>query len=478
MSDPEMQERLRALPSVEELLQTEPLRSAAAQSTRPLAVTAARLQIERCRMVIRDGDGVPDRADLASAATATLEQLEAPSLHPVINATGVVVHTNLGRAPLADSALAAIEQVGRGYSNLEFDLEHSVRGSRQVHVEKLICELTGAEAAFAVNNNAAAVMLAVAAIAQGSDVLISRGQLVEIGGSFRIPEILAASGARLVEVGTTNRTRLEDYDRAVGDQTAALMRVHQSNFRTVGFTEDVSVEDLCELARRRRLVMIDDLGSGVIAGTMGHAGAGERADRLAALIEEEPAARRSVAAGADLVCFSGDKLLGGPQAGVVAGRKEAVERLRSHPVARAVRIDKLSLAALESTLRLYREPRRAVEEIPVLRMLTMPEAELEARATRLRELIEETGSGSAEIEVVRTGGRVGGGALPLLELEGPAVSVRLREGRLEQLRARLHAHDPPIIARAHEGALLLDPRTMGDDELEVAAAGVRAALSS
>jgi L-seryl-tRNA(Ser) seleniumtransferase len=467
----DLQDRLRALPSVDELLKTEPLRSAAERTSRSLAVAAARSQLELTRNAIQRGNGVvPDRDELAGAAAAEVEGLAEPSLRPVINATGVVVHTNLGRAPLAEEALDAVAGAGRGYSNLELELDEGIRGSRHTHVEDLICELTGAEAGFAVNNNAAAVLLALAALARDREVVISRGQLVEIGGSFRIPEILASSGARLVEVGTTNRTRIADYERAIRPGTAALMRVHTSNFRVAGFTEEVAIGPLCELAHRHELPVIDDLGSGVLDHDALDAALGN-------LLREEPSARRSIAAGAHVVCFSGDKLLGGPQAGLIAGTRQVVDRLRSHPVARAVRIDKLSLAALEATLRLHRNPDRALRALPVARMLSATEEELAAGATRLCELIDRAVGKAAEVKVVLGSGCVGGGALPLVELEGPVVSVTPASGGLDELQARLRSQRPPIIARVSEGALLLDPRTIADDEVEVVATGVVSALS-
>jgi L-seryl-tRNA(Ser) seleniumtransferase len=467
--DPELREHLRSLPSVDELLGTEPLRSASEGASRPLALAAARAEIETHRRRLMDGDGEQlGLAQIALLAAGRLRRLQLPSLRPVINATGVVLHTNLGRAPLAEGAIRQVERIARGYSNLEFDLDAGGRGRRHAHVEDLVAELTGAEAAMAVNNNAAAVLLALAALARDREVVISRGQLVEIGGSFRIPEILAASGARLVEVGTTNRTRPGDYERAIGEETAALMRVHCSNFRTVGFTEEVAIEELCKLASEHGLAVIDDLGSGVLA---------DLGEPLDGLLRDEPSARRSIAAGADVVCFSGDKLLGGPQAGVIAGERRCIERLRSHPLARALRIDKLSLAALEATLALYREPERAVESLPVLRMLSAPPSEIEARARRLLDEIEPHVEAAAEVSLVRASGRAGGGALPLLELEGPVVSVRPARSSADRLQASLRSQDPPIVARVNEGAVLLDPRTIDDAELELVAAGVVAALA-
>jgi L-seryl-tRNA(Ser) seleniumtransferase len=353
----------------------------------------------------------------------------------VVNATGVIVHTNLGRAPLAAEARAAVARAADGYANLEMDVARNERGSRHDHVADLLCELTGAEDAIVVNNNAAAVLLAVAALAgPGRDVVVSRGQLVEIGGGFRIPDVIAQSGARLVEVGTTNRTHAEDYERALGPDAAAILRAHPSNFRQLGFVEEVPIEPLCALG----VPVIDDVGSGALT------------DELLAL-DGEPPVRRSVDAGAALVCFSGDKLLGGPQAGIIVGQAEAVTIAARHPLARALRIDKLSLAALEATLQLHRDPSEARRAIPVLAMLTAPEEELAARAERIAE-------GFPEAEIVRAVARVGGGALPLLELEGPVVAVDAR------LHHELRGGDPPVVGRVHEGRLLLDPRTMTDEE--------------
>jgi L-seryl-tRNA(Ser) seleniumtransferase len=440
---------LRELPAVHEL-------AAALDAPHALAVTAARLAIEEQRAaLLAHGPGA--NADLARRAGELLERLEQPSLRRVINATGVIIHTNLGRAPLAGAAQEALSATAHGYTNLELDLADGERGSRHTHVEALLCELTGAEAALAVNNGAAAVLLAVAALAgPGRDVIVSRGQLVEIGGGFRIPEVVAQSGARLVEVGTTNRTRLRDYQRAVERsevELGAILRVHQSNFRAVGFVEEVGVESLCGLGAP----VIDDVGSGVLLD--------------APALADEPAISASIAAGATLVCCSGDKLLGGPQAGIVVGRMEAVALARKHPLARAVRIDKLSLAALEATLRLYRDPARARREIPVLAMLDAGEAELAARARRMRELI-----GEERAEIVRAVAKVGGGALPLLELEGPAVALT-GSAPAEGIARALRQGDPPTIARIHDGRVLLDPRTLSDEEVEPAAAAVRAVLA-
>jgi L-seryl-tRNA(Ser) seleniumtransferase len=411
---------LRDLPSVDELVR---------DVDDPLAVDAARLVLSRAREEIRAG---VDPGDLATRLTRELEAARAPSLRRVLNATGVIVHTNLGRAPLAPEALARVQDAGRGYSNLELDLEEGERGSRQDHVGALLRRLTGAESALVVNNNAAAVLLALAALAEGREVVVSRGELLEIGDGFRIPEVLARSGARLVEVGTTNRTRAADYERAIGPDTALVLRVHQSNFRVVGFTELPRLAEVATVAHRHELPLVDDLGSGALGDVPG-----------------EPSARESLAAGADLVCFSGDKLLGGPQAGIVAGRADLVERLRRHPLQRAVRVDKLSLAALEGTLQLHLE---APARIPVLRMLGEDASVVRARAERLAELTGGT--------VEETVARVGGGALPLAELPSFACALD------ESLAAALRAGEPPVIGIVRDGKLLLDCRTLADDELD------------
>jgi L-seryl-tRNA(Ser) seleniumtransferase len=441
--------KLRDLPSVDEL---------ARGNEDPLAVEAARTVLARAREEIRAG---AEPGDLAARLLDELAAARAPRLRRVLNATGVIVHTNLGRAPLAEEALARVLEVGRGYSNLEYDLRDGVRGSRQDHVAAILRRLTGAEAALVVNNNAGAVLLALAALAEGREVVVSRGELIEIGDGFRIPDVLARSGARLVEVGTTNRTRAADYERATGAETALLLRVHQSNFRVVGFAELPRLAELAAVARRHELPLVDDLGSGALTASSSLllAGSGQGARSVEAsnslLLGSEPAAAESLAAGADLVCFSGDKLLGGPQAGIVVGRADLVERLRRHPLQRALRADKLTLAALEGTLQLYLD---APERIPVLRMLHQDAPAVRARAERLASL---TG-GSVE----ETVGRVGGGALPLAELPSFACALE------EELAAPLRTGEPPVVGIVRDGRLLLDCLTLADGELEEVAAAV------
>jgi L-seryl-tRNA(Ser) seleniumtransferase len=422
---------LRDLPSVDELSR---------ELDDPLAVDAARSVLARAREEIRAG---AEPGDLVERLRAELAGARRPALRRVLNATGVIVHTNLGRAPLAEAALERALEVSRGYSNLEYDLADGARGSRQDHVAAILRRLTGADAALVVNNNAGAMLLALAALAEGREVLVSRGELIEIGDGFRIPDVLARSGARLVEVGTTNRTRPADYEQAVCAETALLLRVHQSNFRVVGFAEQPTLKELAALARRHELPLLDDLGSGVLV----DAG-------------DEPTVQASLAAGADLVCFSGDKLLGGPQAGIVVGRADLIERLRRHPLHRALRIDKLSLAALEGTLLLYLEPGRALREVPVLRMLHEEPSAVRARAERLAAALDG--------EVEETVGRVGGGALPLAELPSFACAVE------EALAAPLRDHEPPVVGIVRDGRLLLDCRTLTDAESDEVAAAVRA----
>ena len=428
--------KLSDLPSVDQVLRDERL----AAEPRELALAAARAVLERARDEIGEGR---DPGPIVDSVLAELASARRPSLRRVLNATGVLVHTNLGRAPLAGAALDRVMEVGSGYSNLEYDLGRGERGSRQDHLGPLVRRLTGAEAALVVNNNAAAVLLALAALAEGREVVVSRGELIEIGDGFRIPDVLARSGARLVEVGTTNRTKAADYEHAVGPDTALLLRVHQSNFRVIGFSERPRLAELADLARRHEVPLVDDLGSGAL---------GQVGD------ESTPA--ESLRAGADLVCFSGDKLLGGPQAGIVVGRADFVERLRRHPLQRALRADKLTLAALEGTLALALDPATR-DDVPVLRMLHEPAEAVRSRAERLAGLVDG--------EVEETVARVGGGALPLAELPSFACAVE------ESLADVLRAGDPPVVALVRDGRTLLDCRTLTDAEVDEVAAAVRGA---
>ena len=429
---------LRELPSVDELAGSQDLEAFVERHGRPFVVAAARAALERAREDVKAGFPA---GDLVARTTGELEARLRPSLRRVLNATGVVVHTNLGRAPLAEAALERVHEIGAGYSNLEYDVEAGSRGSRQDHVAALLRDLTGAEAALVGNNNAAAVLLALAALAEGREVIVSRGELIEIGDGFRIPDVLARSGAILVEVGTTNRTRLADYERAVDDRTAALLRVHQSNFRLVGFTEQPRARDLARLADRRGLALVEDLGSGALVET-----------------GDEPTAAASIQAGAHVVTFSGDKLLGGPQAGIAVGRADLIERMRRHPLQRALRPDKLTLAALEGTLALYRT---GADRVPVLRMLAEPAEAVRARAERLAALTGGT--------VEETTARPGGGSLPLTEIASYACALSL------ELAEPLRRGEPAVIGIVRDGRLLLDCRALADAEVDEVAAAVRSA---
>ncbi len=392
-----------------------------------------------------------------------LEKALEPSLKPLVNATGVVVHTNLGRSLLPEELFNSMFQIAVNYSNLEYDLEKGRRGSRYSHVEEILCELTGAESALVVNNNAAAVLITLETLAKGKEVVVSRGELVEIGGSFRIPDVMARSGAILKEVGATNRTHLADYERAIGENTALLMKVHQSNFAIVGFTLSVSMTELKALAKRHGLPVIEDLGSGNLIDLRPYG------------FIHEPTVRESLEAGADLVSFSGDKMLGGPQAGIIVGKKKLVEKIKKNPLNRAVRIDKLTLAALEGTLRIYRNPQDALSRIPTLKMLSMPLEETRQRAQGLLEAIRAKGLKAIETESCETVSRVGGGALPLQDLKSTAVALEVNRGGHEKgsivaaLERELRKGDPPVIVRIEDDKILLDVRTIKDEQFPIVA---------
>lgn len=403
-----------------------------------------------------------DTEDLVTMVEREVEGRMRPSLIRVINATGVVVHTNLGRSLLSRAALDALAMAGSSYNNLEFQLEDGTRGSRQVHVRKLLCELTGAESALVVNNNAAGVLLALTAHAREREVIVSRGQLIEIGGSFRLPEVMAQSGARLVEVGTTNKTYIDDYRKAITSDTAMIMRAHSSNYRIMGFTSEVGIGELSPLAREFDLILLDDLGSGAYV------------DLASRGLPEEPTVNRSLEEGADLVCFSADKMLGGPQAGIVLGRSDLVEAMGRHPLARAVRVGKLTLAALEATLRHYLDPEEALAEIPTLAMLTADPDALKRRARSLSKRLSSADEGLS-VEVAGDVSRAGGGSLPMADLPTWTVTVtssRLRPNRLERA---LRESDPPVIGRIRDDRLVLDMRTVRDDEIPLISQAILAA---
>lgn len=447
---------LRALPSVDEVLRSPTGVRALERAPRWAVLRIVRQRLEEARAAIRQGDGAAQPFSLDDdSLDLAVEALLAPRLRPVINATGIVLHTNLGRAPLHEEALQRIATIARGYSNLEYDVVERKRGSRHDHVAQLLSDLCGSEAACVVNNNAAAVLLSLAALAQGREVIVSRGELVEIGGSFRIPDVMRLSGATLREVGTTNQTHLRDYRDAIGEQTAVLLKVHRSNFSIVGFVGEVSTDDLVALGRERNLPVMIDLGSGNLTDTDG-------SDSPLAFLAMESKPRDALAAGATLVTFSGDKLLGGPQAGLIVGRAEHVERVRRHPLMRALRPDKLSLAALEATLELYRDGRQV--EVPVLAMLGASLKVLRSRAQRLARKVRAVAPG-LDPTVVRVPSQVGGGALPTHAMDSYAVTLLALTHGANHLDARLRSANPPVISRTEDGRVVLDVRCIQDREI-------------
>jgi L-seryl-tRNA(Ser) seleniumtransferase len=436
--------RLRQIPSVDRLLSEQAVQEWAAVYGHRQIVDVLREVLDLVRDAVRGGADVPGLAAIAAQVGAHVQERLAPTLRPVVNATGVIIHTNLGRAPLSAAAQAALEAVGRGYSTLEYDLGAGQRGHRTVHAERLLCDLTGAEVALVVNNNAGAVLLALTGIGRGRGVIISRGQLVEIGGGFRIPDVMRESGARLIEVGTTNRTHLRDYAAALEEHedVALILRAHHSNFRIVGFATEPSLSELVALGTERDLPAMEDLGSGALLDTAQFG------------LMHEPMVQESVAAGAAVVCFSGDKLLGGPQAGIIVGRAKYVEPLKRHPLARALRADKLCLAALQATLLHYAKD-EAPREVPVWRMIATPLEEIERRARRWRRVLRRAG---LPAEVVDGESTVGGGSLPGETL--PTKLVALSVANPDGWAAALRASNPPVIARIEGDRLVLDPRTV------------------
>ncbi len=450
---------LRHLPSVERLTSQFLQEDGAGRYPRPLIVECARTIVDDAREHLLRAEQVDVSAEALLDRLRRLVQTRAAvTLARAVNATGVILHTNLGRAPLSDAAARAVAEVMTGYSTLEIDIETGRRGSRHQHVERLLARLTGAEAAHAVNNNAAAVLLALAALGRGKEAIVSRGELVEIGGSFRMPEVMAAGGTVLVEVGTTNRTHLRDYERAITPNTALLVKVHRSNFTVSGFVAETSAADLVEVGRRHGIPVLFDLGSGCLV------------DLRERGLPYEPTVQDAVAAGCDVVTFSGDKLLGGPQAGLIVGRTKPVEAIRSHPLARAVRMDKLDYAALAATLQEYIDPKAVWTAVPVLRMLSAGLEELQERAQRLREAIAAAVPDTWRVDLKATAAEAGGGSLPDARLPSVAVAIvsPLPPGTLEQ---RLRSHRPPVFGRIASDAVLLDVRTLlpGDEETVVTA---------
>ncbi len=446
---------LQTLPAIDRLLGSEVLTVLEQTQPHVLIRDAAQQTVDVLRQQLLDEQApIPDLEleAVARLVAARVAEMAKPSLRRVINVTGTLLHTNLGRAPLCSDALQAIKAVAQGYSNLEYDLDAGKRGKRFTHVEELICKLTGGEAATVVNNNAGAVMLALAALSGGHSAIVSRGELIEIGGSFRIPDIMAASGVELVEVGTTNKTHLKDYANAIDDKTALILKVHTSNYRILGFTEAVSGEELAELAQQHRIPVLEDLGSGLLI------------DLTPFGLPREPTVREALKSGIDLVTFSGDKLLGGPQAGIIVGKRDVIDKLRKHPMARALRIDKLTLAALEATLRLYLDPQKALQQVPTLKMLSTSVAELQKSCEVLLPQIQEAVGAAADCRIVEATATVGGGALPLAELPGRAIALAPKDLSLNELTSRLRSCDPAVVGRIQDDLFLIDPRTLNTDD--------------
>ena len=441
---------LRNIPSVNELLESPQLKGLVNRVSRNVVVTGVRSFLSKLRDDVQQAAAdmkVPTPSDLAEHIAKWIMTEEVPPLRPVINATGILLHTGLGRAPLADDAIEAIRDVAGGYASVEVDVKTGERSQRVQAVEKLLRQLTGAEAAAVVNNNAGATLLALSALATGREVIVSRGQLIEIGGSYRLPEVMTASGARLREVGTTNKTRVGDYDAAISEQTAALMRVHTSNFVVCGFTEEASLEELVALGRKRSLPVIDDIGSGALI------------DFAQFGLKGEPMASASLKVGADLVLFSGDKLLGGPQCGIIIGRKDLVQKISKHPLMRALRVDKMTLAALAATLRLYQDDSAAKQSIPLLALLNTPLENLKNRAERLAPQIAAT-KAVASAEAVEGRAFLGGGSVPTQEIPTWCIAVAPAEKSVDELATALRRGSPSLFGRVQQSRLFLDLRSV------------------
>lgn len=462
------QDKLRLIPKVDIILSWPDIEALLIEFPRSEVLKVIRMVLAGLRETMQGGklDNVPSQHEITDSVIFELNKRGSTSLRRVINGTGVVIHTNLGRSPLADEAEEAILKSSSGYSNLEFDLETGERGTRYSHVEGLICEITGAESALVVNNNAAAVMLALSSMAQGREVIVSRGELVEIGGSFRIPDVMRQSGAILVEVGTTNRTHLHDYLAALSESSALLLKVHTSNYSIVGFTAEVSVAEMSAIGREKGIPVMLDAGSGCLIDLSAHG------------ILGEPTIRQYLEAGASVVTFSGDKLLGGPQAGIIAGSRKYVELMKKHPLLRAVRIDKLSLAALEATLRLYRDERLALTSIPVLRMLTIPPPIIAHRADILIRRLKRVLSGKARFIKHHGESCVGGGSFPLLHLPSTQVEIIIEGVSSQRIDAALRRTIVPVIGRINRDRFLLDMRTIADDDIATLTISIQEAVQT
>jgi L-seryl-tRNA(Ser) seleniumtransferase len=457
-----MHKLLSRLPKVDQLLEEPALHSLLSHVPRRVLLRAIRETLDGLRRdILSQGESFPmeglDPPSIVARIAGKAEQLNRPNFRRVVNGTGVIIHTNLGRSLMAEAAVAALVKAAGHYSNLEYNLEGGQRGTRYSHVEDLLCELTGAEAGLVVNNNAAAVLISLDTLARGRQVIVSRGELVEIGGAFRIPEVMARSGAILVEVGTTNKTHLRDYEGAINEETALVMKVHQSNFRIIGFTEQVEVKEVTALAHGRGLPVLEDLGSGSLV------------DLSVFGLRKEPTVGEAVASGVDVTTFSGDKLLGGPQAGIIVGRREMIDRIKKNPLNRALRIDKFTLASLEATLRLYLDDRQALEGIPTLRMIAASYPVLRRRAAGLKRLLLRRVGLGLEIGLADGYSTIGGGALPEQGLRTRLVTVRPLTMSVNRLEERLRSQSIPVIGRIENDLFVLDVRTLVDDDFAVVA---------
>jgi L-seryl-tRNA(Ser) seleniumtransferase len=467
----QQQEYLRMLPSVDHLLEAAAASPNFAEMPRSVLIRAVRSVIQHLREGILkakpwiNSDIFVDHLVLQRVQQSAAELL-AFNLRRTVNATGVIVHTNLGRSLLAPSVIENILVISGRYSNLEYDLVKGVRGSRYTAVEDILCELTGAQAALAVNNNAAAVLLCLETLAKGREVVVSRGELVEIGGSFRVPDVMTKSGGILREVGTTNRTHMKDFSGAVNDQTALFLKVHRSNYSIVGFTKELTLQEMVALGKEHQVKVMEDLGSGTLI------------DFSTYGLVREPTVQDSVKTGADVITFSGDKLLGGPQAGLIVGKAEILDEIKTNPLTRALRIDKMTLAALEATLHLYRDPGKAVEHIPTLRMITQATGDIKRKALRLAELLAKLDQSNLQIELLERSSRAGGGALPLLDLPTQCVGIKISGMSVNALESAMRHFSPPIIGRIEDDYFLMDPRTILKEEFDIIVAAVDSILNN
>ncbi len=459
-----LQEKLRSLPSVETLLQSAPIQQRLQEQPRWMVLDALHHVLDEERAKIRSGDHEAECANTLDALLPRIDrilsELASPHLRPVVNATGVVIHTNLGRSILTEAMMENVVAVASGYSNLEYELDAGQRGSRYSHVEELLCRITGAEAALVVNNNAGAVLLGLNTLAEGKEVIVSRGQLVEIGGSFRIPDVMKKSGCALVEVGTTNKTHPADYEKAITDRTGTILKVHMSNFKMQGFTEEVGHRELLSITRAHHLPLMEDLGSGSLIDLSPYG------------LPKEPTVQESVQEEVDLVTFSGDKLLGGPQAGILVGSRAILDRVKKNPLTRALRVDKMTLAALEITLRQYLDTDTALQSIPTLRMLTQSPETLEVRAKKLARKISAVQRTNLSVEILPDQSQVGGGALPEATLPTFVVALQSSALSVNRLERHFRRQDPPVIGRIRKGQFFLDVRTLCEEEFGAIVAAI------